>query len=154
MCGGHAFNGAKPVTSTAPLSILLVDDDDVAAEAVTRGLAKNSMHCPIAIAEDGSVALQVLRGTHPTTHIAKPYLVLLDLNMPRMNGFEFLRELRMDKQLRGTVVFVLTTSDSDAERARAYEENVAGYIVKSGVGPRLSGLARFLTEYRSAVVLP
>lgn len=140
------------MTSTVPLSILLVDDDDVATEAVTRGL--NSMHCPIAVAEDGSVALQVLRGTHPTRHIAKPYLVLLDLNMPRMNGFEFLRELRMDEQLRGTVVFVLTTSGSDAERARAYEENIAGYIVKSGVGPRLSGLARFLAEYQSAVVLP
>lgn len=154
MFGGHASHGAKPVTDTAPLSILLVDDDDVAAEAVVRGLAKNSMHCPIAIAEDGGAALQVLRGTHPTIRIAKPYLVLLDLNMPRMNGFEFLRELRLDKQLRSTVVFVLTTSGSDAERACAYEENIAGYMVKSGVGPRLSGLARFLTEYRSSIVLP
>lgn len=142
------------MTSPTPLSILLVDDDDVAAEAVVRGLAKHSMHCPIAIAEDGCAALQVLRGTHPTVRIAKPYLVLLDLNMPRMNGFEFLRELRMDKTLRGTVVFILTTSGSNAERSRAYDENVAGYIMKSGVGPQLSGLARFLTEYRAAVVLP
>ena len=142
------------MASGAPFSILLVDDDDVAAEAVVRGLAKNSMHCPIAVAEDGKAALQVLHGTHPTTRIAKPYLVLLDLNMPRMNGFEFLRELRMDKELRGTVVFVLTTSGSDAERARAYEENIAGYILKSAVGPQLRGLARFLEEYRSAIVLP
>jgi DNA-binding NarL/FixJ family response regulator len=98
--------------------------------------------------------LQILRGTHPTGAIAKPYVVLLDLNMPRMNGFEFLRELRMDKELRNTVVFVLTTSGSPAERASAYEENIAGYIVKSGVGPQLSGLARFLIEYRSAILLP
>ncbi len=142
------------MTSEPPFSILVVDDDDVAAEAVVRGLARNSMHCPIAIAEDGLAALEVLRGTHPTTRIAKPYLVLLDLNMPRMNGLEFLRELRKDRELRGTVVFVLTTSGSDTERARAYEENVAGYFLKSGVGPQLRGLARFLTEYRAAVVLP
>ena len=142
------------MTSVRPFSILLVDDDDVAAEAVVRGLAKNAMHCPITIAEDGSVALQILRGTHPTSVIVKPYVVLLDLNMPRMNGFEFLRELRMDKQLRNSVVFVLTTSSSPAERASAYEENIAGYIVKSGVGPQLSGLARFLIEYRSAILLP
>jgi CheY-like chemotaxis protein len=148
------ISAAGPAAGAAPFSILLIDDDDVAAEAVVRSLAKHSMHCPIAIAEDGNAALQVLRGTHPTIRIAKPYLVLLDLNMPRMNGFEFLRELRMDKQLRSTVVFVLTTSDSDAERARAYEENIAGYIVKSRVGPRLLGLARFLTEYRSAILLP
>ena len=142
------------MTSVRPFSILLVDDDDVAAEAVVRGLTKNAMHCPITIAEDGSVALQILRGTHPTSAIAKPYVVLLDLNMPRMNGFEFLRELRMDKELRNTVVFVLTTSGSPAERASAYEENIAGYIMKSGVGPQLSGLARFLIEYRSAILLP
>jgi CheY-like chemotaxis protein len=142
------------MTSVLPFSILLVDDDDVAAEAVVRGLAKNEMHCPITIAEDGSVALQILRGTHPARRIVKPYIVLLDLNMPRMNGFEFLRELRMDKQLRNTVIFVLTTSGSPAERASAYEENIAGYIVKSGVGPQLSGLARFLIEYRSAILLP
>ncbi|MEP6548397.1 MAG: response regulator [Gammaproteobacteria bacterium] len=142
------------MTSAQPFSILLVDDDDVAAEAVVRGLAKNALHCPICIADDGSVALQILRGTHPTSRIARPFLVLLDLNMPRMNGFEFLRELRMDKDLRSTVVFVLTTSGSDAERARAYEENIAGYIMKSAVGPQLSGLARFLTEYRAAIMLP
>src|ERR1700753_3809044 len=99
-----------------PFSILLVDDDDVAAEAVVRGLRKHSMECPIVIAEDGIVALQILRGTH-TRKITKPFLVLLDLNMPRMNGLEFLRELRHDAALKGTVVFVLTTSGADADRA-------------------------------------
>jgi hypothetical protein len=52
------------------------------------------------------------------------------------------------------VVFVLTTSDAETDRARAYRENVAGYIVKSAIGPQFSGLARFLTEYRNAVHLP
>jgi CheY-like chemotaxis protein len=106
------------------------------------------------IAEDGSAALQILRGTHPTRQIAKPYLVLLDLNMPHMSGIEFLRELHSDDRLRGTVVFVLSASGSDSERARAYRECIAGYLVKSRLGPQLSGLARFLTEYRAVVSLP
>jgi CheY-like chemotaxis protein len=141
------------MTNAPPLSLLLVEDDDVAAEAVMRGLLRHAMVCPVIPAEDGSTALQILRGTHTGRHITKPYLVLLDLNMPRMNGFEFLRELRADSELRSTVVFVLTTSGADADLARAYQQNIAGYMVKSAVGPQFSGLARFLTEYRWAVQL-
>jgi CheY-like chemotaxis protein len=74
--------------------------------------------------------------------------------MPLMNGFEFLAALRADPALRDTVVFVLTTSNAETDRARAYHENIAGYIVKSATGPQFSGLARFLTEYHRAVQLP
>ncbi len=137
-----------------PLNLLLVEDDDVAAEAVIRGLHRHAMHCPVIPAEDGNAALQILRGNHSAHRIAKPYLVLLDLNMPLMNGFEFLGALRADPALRDTVVFVLTTSNTESDRARAYRENIAGYIVKSATGPQFSGLARFLTEYRLAVQLP
>ena len=139
------------MTKLAAFSLLLVDDDDVAAEAVVRGLRKHSMECSIVIAEDGKTALQILRGTHERK-VTQPLLVLLDLNMPRMNGIEFLKELRADSALKSTVVFVLTTSGADADRARAYEQCIAGYMVKSGVGPQFKGLARFLTEYRSAVL--
>jgi CheY-like chemotaxis protein len=139
------------MNSPANFSLLLVDDDDVAAEAVVRGLRKHSMECCIVIAEDGKTALQILRGTHDRK-ISQPLLVLLDLNMPRMNGIEFLKELRGDTALKATVVFVLTTSGADADRARAYEQCIAGYMVKSGVGPQFKGLARFLTEYRSTVL--
>jgi CheY-like chemotaxis protein len=137
-----------------PYSVLVVDDDDVAAEAVARGMRKHALQCQIVTAEDGVVALQILRGEHPTLHISKPHLVLLDLNMPRMSGLEFLRALRADDRLRATVVFVLSTSDSGADRAGAYRECVAGYLVKSGLGPQLRGLARLLTEYRESVLLP
>jgi len=136
------------------LSILLVEDDDVAAEAVTRGLRRHAPEIEVTPAQDGAVALQILRGQHPTHRMAAPYLVLLDLNMPRMNGFEFLRELRSDRKLRCTVVFVLTTSDIETDRLRAYEQGIAGYIVKSRIGPQCSGLARFLTGYREVVLLP
>ncbi len=119
-----------------------------------RGLRKHGLDWPIAIAQDGRDALQVMRGEFADRRIVKPYLVLLDLNMPRMNGIEFLRELRADPALRGTVVFVLTTSESEADRRLAYDEFVAGYMVKSRLGPQLSGLAKFLAEFQNSVLLP
>src|ERR1700724_1143878 len=94
------------------LNVLLVDDDDVAAEAVTRNLRKHDVACRIVVAEDGQGALNILRGTDPDRQIRKPFVTLLDLNMPRMNGFEFLEEIRRDKALHDAVIFVLTTSDS------------------------------------------
>jgi CheY-like chemotaxis protein len=136
------------------VSVLVVDDDDVAAGAVARCMRVHSLNCPIVIAEDGRAALSILRGTHATKRISRPYLILLDLNMPRMNGVDFLRDLRSDVHLRGSVVFVLTTSASPDDLARAYQECVAGYMVKSDLGPQLEELARFLVQYGAANVLP
>ena len=91
--------------------------------------------------------MQILRGEHATLQIAKPLLVLLDLNLSGMNGFEFLRQVRSDKELRTTLIFVLSTCGAAIDRARAYQENIAGFMMKSDVGPQSSGLARFLREY-------
>lgn len=136
------------------LTILLVEDDDVAAESVTRGLARMGLSVPVVWAEDGAVALQVLNGVHPQWRAPRPRVVLLDLNMPRMNGFEFLQHLRADPVLNDEVVFVLTTSDADTDRTRAYHEQIAGYMVKGAVGPQFARLAQLLQCYGSAVRLP
>lgn len=136
------------------VNILIVEDDDVAAESVVRSLRKNAIDFPITLARDGVEALEILRHTHSDLSIERPYLILLDLNMPRMNGFEFLHEVRSDKNLRDSIIFVLTTSDADSDRMRAYEENIAGYMVKSAVGPQFSKLATLLDNYRSTVSLP
>jgi len=136
------------------LSILLIEDDDVAAESVKRSLDKMSVPFPVVWAEDGLIALAILRGQDPERHIQRPLVILLDLNMPRMNGFEFLQQLRADPALQDEVVFVLTTSDVDADRTRAYHEQIAGYMVKSAVGPQFFKLAQLLLSYASAVKLP
>ncbi len=136
------------------MSILLVEDDDVAAEAVVRSLRKYAVNSPIVHAQDGQEALDILRDQHPEHKIAKPYLVLLDLNMPRMDGFEFMQEVRADNRLSESVIFVLTTSDNELDRSRAYRENIAGYMIKSAVGPQFSKLASLLENYREAVKLP
>ncbi len=84
----------------------------------------------------------------------RPRLILLDLNMPRMNGFEFLEAARADPRLKDEVIFVLTTSSADSDRSRAYDDNVAGYMVKSAVGPQFAKLTQLLDGYRRAVQLP
>ncbi len=136
------------------LTILLAEDDDVAAEAVVRSLHKAGLHFPVVWAEDGEQALRALRGEDPARRVPRPRVVLLDLNMPRMNGFEFLQALRADADLRSDVVFVLTTSDTDADRVRAFHGQIAGYMVKSAVGPQFARLVQLLGLYQHAIRLP
>jgi CheY-like chemotaxis protein len=140
--------------SNYTMNILLVEDDDVAAEAVVRSLRKHEMDFPITLAQDGLEALEILRGQHPELTIESPYISLLDLNMPRMNGLEFLKAIRADEKLSSSVIFVLTTSDADADRQRAYQANIAGYMVKSAVGTQFEKLANLLEQYRITVKLP
>lgn len=136
------------------LTILLVEDDDVAAEAVVRSLGKAGLMFPVVWAEDGEQALAALRGQDPKRAVPRPRVTLLDLNMPRMNGFEFLQHIRSDPDLRDDVVFVLTTSDADGDRLRAYHDHVAGYMVKAAVGPQFARLAQLLDLYQMAIRLP
>ena len=136
------------------MTILLIEDDDVAAESVMRSLNKAGIQFPVVWAEDGIEGLEILRERHATRKVPRPRLLLVDLNMPRMNGIEFLQELRSDADLKDEVVFVLTTSDDDNDRSRAYDENVAGYMVKSNVGPQFAKLVSLLQSYQLAVKLP
>jgi CheY-like chemotaxis protein len=136
------------------LTILLVEDDDVAAESVLRSLARAGLDYPTVWAEDGEQALLALRGGDAARRVPRPRVTLLDLNMPRMNGFEFLQALRADAELADDVVFVLTTSEADADRVRAYHEHIAGYMVKASVGPHFSRLAQLLSAYQHSICLP
>lgn len=138
---------------SSDITVLLVDDDDVAIEGVLRGVRRQGLECKMETACDGLEALQILRGTHESKSITSPFLILLDLNMPRMDGFH-LEAVRADNQLRNSVIFVLTTSARDADRMRAYEENVAGYMMKSAVGPQFVKLMALLHSYAQSVVLP
>src|SRR5882672_1944056 len=115
-CTGRVSHGDTAMNESATLTILLVEDDDVAAEAVVRSLTKSGLVFPVVWAEDGMQALQALRGADPARPVPRPRVTLLDLNMPRMNGFEFLQALRADPGLKDDVVFVLTTSDAETDR--------------------------------------
>ena len=113
------------------LNILLVDDDDVDVMNVQRAFKKNNILNPLSVASNGLEALAVLRGENGHEPLPKDRrLILLDLNMPKMNGIEFLRELRADPTLSPITVIVLTTSDDERDKVEAYKLNVAGYILK------------------------
>ena len=112
-------------------NFLLVDDDEVDVMAVKRAFYKHQIDNPCYVAGNGLEALEILRGKHRSVRIPKDRcLVLLDLNMPKMGGIEFLRELRADRTLSGLPVIVLTTSDEEQDRVEAFNLKVAGYIVK------------------------
>ena len=101
------------------LHILLVDDDAVDVMTVQRAFKRNNILNPLYIASDGREALAILRGEGDVTIPGERRLILLDLNMPRMNGLEFLRELREDPDLRALTVVVLTTSGDERDKIEA-----------------------------------
>lgn len=114
-----------------PTSFLLVDDDEVDVMTVKRAFKKNNITSPLYVATNGIEALALLRGNEmPKLLPGQRRLILLDLNMPKMGGIEFLRELRADPNLRPLPVIVLTTSNEDKDKVEAYNFNVAGYILK------------------------
>lgn len=107
------------MTETNLLHILLVDDDEVDVMNVQRAFKKNNIINPLYTAGNGLEALTLLRGDGTTPPIPSTRrLILLDLNMPKMNGLEFLRTLREDPELRALTVVVLTTSDDDRDKSK------------------------------------
>jgi CheY-like chemotaxis protein len=112
------------------VNILLVEDDEVDVMNVKRAFQKNNLTNPIFHAGNGIEALQMLRGETGKEQIPMPRIILLDLNMPRMGGIEFLHELRKDEILKNISVFVMSTSNEDKDKVDAYNLNVAGYILK------------------------
>jgi CheY-like chemotaxis protein len=119
------------MTHTQQLNILLVEDDEVDVMNVQRALKKNNATPTLYRAANGIEALAML---HSNSQVGGEHnsrlLILLDLNMPKMGGLEFLRKLRADPTLCNLPVVVLTTSMQDSDLATAYKYNVAGYIIK------------------------
>lgn len=133
------------------LNILLVDDDEVDVMNVKRAFAKANITNPVFVATNGLEALEQLRdGTVPRGK----RLVLLDLNMPKMNGIEFLKALRADPELLPTCVVVLTTSNEDKDKVAAYNLNVAGYLLKPVTFLNFVDTMATLNKYWTLVEMP
>lgn len=110
--------------------ILLVEDDEVDIQNIQRAFEKNKIMNPLLVAKNGIEALEMLRGEFSSGVVPRPGLILLDLNMPRMGGIEFLKNLRKDEELKSISVFVMTTSSEEQDKVAAFDLNVAGYILK------------------------
>jgi CheY-like chemotaxis protein len=145
--------GQRMVTSPADrlLNILLVEDDEVDVMNVRRAFQKNHITNPLFLAGNGLDALEQLRsGAIPRDR----RIILLDLNMPQMNGIEFLREMRSDPELKLTPVIVLTTSNDERDRIEAYNLNVAGYLLKPVTFSNFCEVMAALNKYWALVELP
>ncbi|MDQ3069120.1 MAG: response regulator [Acidobacteriota bacterium] len=138
-------------TTSKPLHILLVEDDQVDQINIKRAFERNKIMNPLYVAENGVEALEMLRdGRVPDER----RLILLDLNMPRMNGIEFLRNLRADAHLAPTPVVVLTTSNDEQDKVEAYNLNVAGYLLKPVTFSNFVELTAALNKYWTLVEMP
>lgn len=136
------------------VTLLVVEDDDIDATAISRAFKKLHLTNTLVRARDGIEALEYLRGENSKQQVIKPYMLLVDLNMPRMDGIELLGELRKDPLLSDSVVFVLTTSAADKDKLAAYDQNIAGYIVKSQIQNDFWDVINLLDCFWRVVSLP
>lgn len=122
--------------------ILLIEDDMVDVMSVEKALVKLKLNHPLQVAGNGEEALELLRNGNADV----PSLILLDLNMPRMNGLEFLKTVKADRKLRRIPVVVLTTSGEEDGLRDCFELGVAGYMKKP------VGFDRFVEIIRTIVL--
>lgn len=106
--------------------ILLVEDDKIDAMTVKRALKELRVRNPLTVVQNGEEALKYLS----KSDTVKPCIILLDLNMPKMNGIEFLKALKKDSQLKRIPVLVLTTSMEEDDKLNTFELGIAGYMIK------------------------
>lgn len=139
---------------TTSVHVVLIDDDEVDVEAVVRSFRAHGLRNPITVFHNGAEAIQAMHGRFGCELTTGPFLVLLDLNMPMMTGIEFLDAIRSDADLRRTIVFALTTSDTDEDKRAAYDRHVAGYLVKSHMGVSYEALTQMLDYYWRTVQFP
>lgn len=139
-------------TKAKDVTFLIVDDDEVAIMGMRRAIKKLALDNPIEEARNGEEALEILRRNDDV--LRRPYLVTLDLNMPRMGGLEFLSEVRNDPALQDAIIFVMTTSDAPNDITAAYAKNIAGYILKDNAFETLKRALSLLDFYSGTVTFP
>jgi CheY-like chemotaxis protein len=136
------------------VTILVVEDDDGDIKTVRRAFSKAGIVNSLVRAVDGVQALEILRGTEDTGPLQPPYIILVDINMPRMNGLDFVKALREDVALQRSIIFIMTTSKHDADKCAAYDLNVAGYILKENAGADFLDFVQLIGGFTRIVEMP
>lgn len=130
--------------------ILLVEDDAIDTEMVKRSIRGADITNPLICVHDGIEALETLRGEGGREKIPQPCIIILDINTPRMNGFQLMQTLRQDPFMRNNVVFMLTTSSGSSDRRLAYDLHAAGYFLKQDT----ADFMKLLCQYCKLNVFP
>lgn len=136
----------------AEAALLVVDDDSVIRLSIERALRKKGIARQVDFARNGREALERLR-TMVAEDGARGLMVLLDINMPEMNGFEALAEIAASPVLAGVPVFMLSSSDAPTDVSRAYREGAAGYLVKGATMASVLQTLDFVEQYLTQVQL-
>ena len=136
------------------VAVLVVDDDLVDRMLIRRSFRALGIGNPIVEAHDGIAALELLRDRVGCAAPRWPVIVLLDLHMPRMDGFEFLDEIRADRQLSSLLVFVMTSGVEDERRLARRGLNIAGYVAKDAPVQGILSAISAATQARPLGVLP
>lgn len=116
--------------NTTPIELLLIDDDDKDIFLTRRAFKKGEIACHMQIAKNGEDGVALLRQENPFKDAPRPDLVLLDLNMPRMTGYEFLNVVKQDDDLGSIPVIVMTSSQSDVDMLNSYRHRANAFISK------------------------
>jgi CheY-like chemotaxis protein len=132
------------------LNILLVEDDELDVVMFERTLRAVSPNATMTHAADGVAALDVIR----SDQVPKPFIVVADVNMPRMDGHELAVYLRQESSCANNMMFMLTTSDSPQDIKAAYSAGVNGYIVKPNSREGISSIIRCIQDYWSTCEPP
>lgn len=138
------------MSRSEPVTVFLVEDDEIDFLLMERALKSVGMAQNFVRAEDGIEAYEMLK----SGQVPKPYVILLDINMPRMNGLEFLEKIRQDDELKSSLVFMLTTSEDERDISRAYKSSAAGYFLKRKANNGFLEIVKLLQGYWQCTVLP
>ncbi|MFK8031317.1 MAG: response regulator [Gammaproteobacteria bacterium] len=139
--------------ATTP-KFLVVEDNDLDLEKIKRGFRRLGIENEIVHARDGIEALEILGGTEASPALSGQFVVLLDLNMPRMNGLELLESIRQNPDISQTPVVVISTSNRAADVEAAYRRNVSGYLVKPMQTEKMYDALATLKTYWESCELP
>jgi CheY-like chemotaxis protein len=130
------------------VNILLVEDDDIDVRAFLWTFKQLKIANPVTVAKDG------VEGWEKLQALTRPYLIVMDINMPRMNGLELLKKIRESEKHKDSIVFMLTTSTDEQDKFDAYNLNVAGYMLKSDMGASFNRAVEMVENYWKVVEFP
>ncbi len=139
------------MSNAKPVEIMLVDDDEADVLLTTQMLKRGKLLLNVTVAHDGDEALEMLEAK-VSSGDPLPDLMLLDINMPRLDGFETLQQMRKHEVLKGVPVVMLTTSDAPQDVKRVYDLGANCYITKPVTFEQFQKVISLLKEFWFTVV--
>lgn len=134
------------------MNILLVEDNDGDIELTERAFRKGNLAAKLSVAHDGVEALEMLGRKGDRGAALRPDLILLDLNMPRMDGREFLAAIKSDPDLKSIPVIMLTSSNAPRDISECYERHANCYIIKPFGTEKFTAMVKQLDEFWTGIV--